>query len=116
MKIVDQVHGDKAWQLATDTSQTTGKNNSSMKTHWFAATHLPFSSYSAGIPSHVIFQLSAGPFSAANWAKTASLLEVFKSNVSSESSKPVWEFVVEETVMVDSMHGPPRCGSDVRHE
>ncbi|CAK9066164.1 unnamed protein product [Durusdinium trenchii] len=34
--------------------------------------------------------------------------KVFKSNVSSESSKPVWEFVVEETVMVDSMHGPPR--------
>ena len=34
--------------------------------------------------------------------------KIFKSNVSSESSKPVWEFVVEETIMVDSMHGPPR--------
>lgn len=63
--------------------------------------------------------------------------QIFKSNVSSESSKPVWarafvvcaafvaafvafcafvwavsgpaeEFVVEETIMVDSIHGPPR--------
>eukprot|EP00435_Cladocopium_sp_Y103_P057680 s568_g20.t1 len=34
--------------------------------------------------------------------------KIFKSHVSSESSKPVWEFVVEETIMVDSIHGPPR--------
>jgi len=37
--------------------------------------------------------------------------KTYKSNVSGESTKPVWEFFMEEYILVDSTQGPPRWKS-----